>query len=38
LKVNAFINGASKSYRAGLQEDVEAPVEEAVAQACPKRG
>jgi len=37
-KANAFINGASRTYRLGLQEDVGALVEEAVAQAWRKRG
>ena len=37
-KANAFMNGASRTYRVGLQEDAGAPVEEAVAQAWRKRG
>jgi hypothetical protein len=32
------MNGASRTYRVGLQEDAGAPVEEAVAQAWRKRG
>jgi hypothetical protein len=37
-KAKAFMNGASRTDRVGLQEDGGAPVEEAVAQAWRKRG